>query len=122
LDERIARNSFIQIGAETGILGFILFILMNVYTYRNFLFVAKNGLSTDLVGIGTIARIGFIGNLVCSFFLSQAYSIYWVFFVVFSIVLRRLNSKASVTEEKPQSGKRVLIRGPAGSLRYGKTS
>lgn len=117
-----AHNSFIQIGAETGILGFILFILMNVYTYKNFSFVAKNGLSTDLVGIGTIARIGFIGNLVCSFFLSQAYSIYWVFFVVFSIVLRRLNSKASVAYETPQSGKRVLIRGPAGSLRYGKTS
>ena len=117
-----AHNSFIQIGAETGILGFIIFILMNVFTYKNFSFVAKNGLSTDLVGIGTTARIGFIGNLVCSFFLSQAYSIYWVFFVVFSIVLRRLNSNVSVTEEKPQSGKRVLIRGPAGSLRYGKTS
>ena len=117
-----AHNSFIQIGAETGILGFILFILMNVYTYKNFSLVARNSLSTDLVGIGTIARIGFVGNLVCSFFLSQAYSIYWVLFVVFSIVLRRLNDKASVIEEKPQSSKRVLIRGPAGSLRYGKTS
>jgi probable O-glycosylation ligase (exosortase A-associated) len=77
---RNAHNSFIQIGAEIGIIGLISFILLfylldkrlrglHLYLYQDRL--DRKGFITHLV-IGL--RISLIGYIVCSFFLSQAFS------------------------------------------------
>jgi O-antigen ligase len=85
-----AHNSFLQIGTETGILGFILFTAMSVRALKIFNYVRKNAVDTRLMMIGEIAFISFTGNLVAALFLSQAYSIIWSFFMALSVVLARL--------------------------------
>jgi putative inorganic carbon (HCO3(-)) transporter len=85
-----AHNSLIQIGTETGIIGLTLFMLLNLYAYRIFSDVAKKGPPPELNRIAEMARIGFFGNFVCSMFLSQAYSLYWIFYIALSAVLQRL--------------------------------
>jgi O-antigen ligase len=85
-----AHNSFVLIGAETGIIGFVLFTLLNFNAFRIFSKVARHGPSEEMRRIAEMARIGFVGNFACSMFLSQAYSVYWVFFIVTSAVLDRL--------------------------------
>lgn len=84
-----AHNSLVQIGAETGILGLILFVLLS---YRAFKIYGKtkNIRHEPLVKIKEIAKIGFIGHFVAAMFLSQAYSVYWVFYIGLSAVILRL--------------------------------
>jgi O-antigen ligase len=101
-----AHNSFVLIGAETGIIGFVLFILLNFYAFRIFSKVARNGPSEEMRRIAEMARIGFLGNFACSMFLSQSYSIYWVFFIVTSAVLDRLAQR----ERESLNGQRSLTR------------
>lgn len=85
-----AHNSLIQIGAETGPIGFVLFLMINLKALKMFRQVKREARSDALRKIGDMAEIGFVGNFICSMFLSQAYSIYWVFYIVLSAVLDRL--------------------------------
>jgi hypothetical protein len=63
--------------------------LLNLNAYIIFSKIAKNNESDELARVGEMARIGFVGNFVCSMFLSQAYSVYWVFYIALSAVLLR---------------------------------
>ncbi|MGD0660079.1 MAG: O-antigen ligase family protein [Syntrophorhabdales bacterium] len=107
-----AHNSFVLIGAETGIIGFVLFILLNFYAFRIFSKVARNGPSEEMRRIAEMARIGFLGNFACSMFLSQSYSIYWVFFIVTSAVLDRLAQRG----RESLNGQRNLTPREAGPV------
>ena len=40
--------------------------------------------------ISELGSIGFIGMFTASLFISQAYSIYWAFYIVFSAVVQQL--------------------------------
>jgi O-antigen ligase len=82
-----AHNSLVQIGAETGVLGFILFGLMSFNAFRIFSKVRKNARIEALVRIGEMARVGFSGLFITSMFLSQAYSVYWAFYIALSAIL-----------------------------------
>jgi O-antigen ligase len=84
-----AHNSFVLIGTETGVVGLLLYFLLNLNAYIIFSKIAKNNESDELARVGEMARIGFVGNFVCSMFLSQAYSVYWVFYIALSAVLLR---------------------------------
>lgn len=87
---QVAHNSFVQIGAEIGIFGLILFTLMtwNVFSITNR--VIKYSHSERLVRISEMVRAGFIGHVVCAMFLSQAYSVYWIFYIALSAKLHRI--------------------------------
>lgn len=82
-----AHNSLLQIGAETGIAGFLIFALLSLNSLRIFGRAARRSRSTDLARIGEIARVGFVGHLISAMFLSQAYSVYWAFYIGFSAVV-----------------------------------
>jgi O-antigen ligase len=84
-----AHNSLVQIGAETGVMGLILFSLMSFKAFRIFGHVRKEARSQVLIKIGEMARVGFLGHLISGMFLSQAYSIYWAFYIAISAVLWR---------------------------------
>jgi O-antigen ligase len=84
-----AHNSWVQVGTETGLAGFLLFGLLNLNAYRNFNRVRRKGRG-DLQRIGELALIGFAGHFASAMFLSQAYSFYWAFYIGFSAVLIRL--------------------------------
>lgn len=83
-----AHNSFVLVGAETGVIGFILFTLMNVNAFKTFWRVGRGSGSEITIRIGEMALIGFVGHLICNMFLSQAYSFYWVFYIALSCTLQ----------------------------------
>lgn len=87
------HNSFVQVGAEIGILGLILFAAMSMRVVKVTGEVIAKSRSADLVKISEMVRIGFIGHLVGAMFLSQAYSIYWVFYIVSSAKLQLMLEK-----------------------------
>ncbi len=82
------HNSIVQIGAETGIIGLILFVSLSFNAFRIFGGIANNKYNEQLSKIGEMAKIGFLGNFICAMFLSQAYSAYWAFYIVLSVVLQ----------------------------------
>jgi len=94
-----AHNSLVQIGAETGIIGLILFCLMSLNVFRITRLVIDKARSIELVKLSEMARVGFIGLFISAMFLSQAYSIYWAFYIVLSAVLKHLLDKETETAE-----------------------
>ena len=83
------HNSFLLIGAETGLIGFVLFVLMNFNSFRIFWHAEQKGISEKMLKIGEMAKIGFVGHLICIMFLSQTYSFYWIFYIALSCVLQK---------------------------------
>jgi O-antigen ligase len=97
-----AHNSLIQIGVETGIVGFILFALISFKAFRIFGKLREKTDSKELIKIAEMARVGFIGHFITVMFLSQAYSVYWAFYIVLSAVLFDLSAKEGKLESKPK--------------------
>lgn len=96
-----AHNSLIQIGAETGVAGLFLFCLLSYRAFKLFGLIAENAQSDGLAQISKMARIGFFGHLLSAMFLSQAYSVYWAFYIVLSAVLGNMFNREEQPEELP---------------------
>jgi len=90
-----AHNSLVQIGAETGIFGFILFLVLSLNAYKIFSKIAGGVEKTGLTKLGELAQAGFIGHFIAAMFLSQAYSVYWAFYIALSAALNRIREQAS---------------------------
>ncbi len=90
-----AHNSLVQIGAETGVLGLILFCMMSLNVFKITRLTIDKSRSEELVKIAEIVRVGFIGLFISIMFISQAYSIYWAFYIVLSSVLKYSFDKES---------------------------
>lgn len=88
-----AHNSIIQVGAETGLAGLVVFCLMSVKVFSITRKVKEKSRSKELIEISEMTRAGFIGHFLSSMFLSQAYSVYWVFYIALSAVLHRMLEK-----------------------------
>jgi O-antigen ligase len=85
-----AHNSVILIGAETGLAGLVLFLVLSAGVVKAFVRARKAPDGELLRSIGEMGLIGFVGMFVACLFLSQAYSFYWAFYVAFSAVATRL--------------------------------
>jgi O-antigen ligase len=84
-----AHNMVVQIGAETGVAGLSLFLIISFNVFRFLFKLPKYSNSKVMVRISEMGRVGFLGLFVSGMFLSQAYSLYWAFYVVFSAVVNR---------------------------------
>ncbi len=88
------HNSFLQIGAEVGLIGFVVFILIILRSLLTFLHTSKiEATSTEareLSTLGGLMFLGFIGHLVTTNFLTQGYSIYFVMYFALAAILKRL--------------------------------
>lgn len=88
------HNSFLQIGAEVGLIGFVVFVLISFRSLLTFLHVSKiEATSTEARELGILGGLmflGFVGHLVTSNFLSQGYSIYFVMYFALAAILKRL--------------------------------
>jgi O-antigen ligase len=87
---QVAHNMIVQIGTETGVVGLTLFMILSINILRIFTKVIKNSQNKELSKICEMGRIGFLGLFISGMFLSQAYSIYWAFYVVLSAGVNRL--------------------------------
>jgi len=95
-----AHNSIIQIGTETGVFGLMLFLMLSWNVVKIFAQVSREATSIRLKKIGEMGLAGFFGMFTAAFFLSQAYSIYWAFYIMFSVVVLRLLSNELALEGK----------------------
>ncbi len=87
---QVAHNSLVQIGAETGVIGLSLYSFLSLNVIRIFHNVRKYSHSLRLRKISELLMVGFLGMFAASLFLSQAYSLYWVFYVVLSAALSQM--------------------------------
>ena len=85
-----AHNMVVQIGVETGIFGLFLFLFLSYNVFRIFLNVRRSSISTNLVQVSEMGILGFLGLFISGMFLSQAYSLYWAFYVVISASVNQL--------------------------------
>jgi len=85
-----AHNSLIQIGSESGVIGAILFVLASLNAFRIFGQARRRSKSDGPIKIAEMARIGFVGHFISAMFVSQAYSIYWAFYIALSAIADRL--------------------------------
>lgn len=102
-----AHNSPIQIGAETGVLGFVLFLLISLNVWRILNRTKKKASQERLVKIAEMGIIGFVGLFVAGLFLSQAYSFYWAFYVAVSAVVSNLLVRDSAAQDKIANNEKI---------------
>ncbi len=99
-----AHNSFIEIAAEIGLIGFFLFCSIIIGTYKNFSLYKKVQISSphakEFQSIAAALQVAFIGSLVAAFFLSQAYSIIFTLFFALSVVMKNIALIQSVEIER----------------------
>jgi len=95
-----AHNSIVQIGTETGVFGLMLFLMLSWNVVKIFARIRREATSIKLKKIGEMGLAGFIGMFTAAFFLSQAYSLYWAFYIMFSVVAFRLLSHELALEGK----------------------
>lgn len=88
-----AHNMVVQIGTETGVIGMTLFLLMSLNVMRILRRVKRGRCPEKLDRIAEMGLAGFVGLFVSGMFLSQAYSFYWAFYVVFSAVVSHLAAR-----------------------------
>lgn len=97
---RVAHNMFIEVGGETGILGFMVFCLF-IVSALNSLNKSKRWLlktssfeeREDLIFLSDSVFVSLIGYCAAGMFLSQNYNFLLYYLVGFSIVLERLVNK-----------------------------
>jgi O-antigen ligase len=79
------HNTFLQLGSEIGLIGLIIFIILMHGTYRNLnrvnVIYDNAKADNDIEYLSRCIKIGFISLIVCAFFLSQAYSMIFPFYI-----------------------------------------
>lgn len=91
---KTAHNSFVLIAVELGVLGLAFYVFLIYKTYNNFKKIKKIFPSnTDLYRYAEFFRISLVGFIVCSFFLSQSYSIILLLIIAISSVMMKVIAK-----------------------------
>lgn len=85
-----AHNSFVQVGAELGVPGLVLFVAIVFLTFRTAARLARDALAraqpdVAVAGLASVHAAVVVGYAVSGFFLSQAYSPY-LYFVVGTVI------------------------------------
>ena len=96
----IAHNTYIQIGAEQGLIVLALFMVIMVLAIRNCRFVERANPSPRIVSMAVAIRIGLLGFAVAAFFVSAPYMVfYWMLIFVSQNVREVAMTQMAVEEE-----------------------
>ena len=95
------HNSFLQVAAEVGLIGFGVFVLINLRSAFTFVRVSRIQLqpqlpeTSEMSALGGLMLLGFVGLLVSGFFLSQGYSIFSTLYFALAAAMGRLQAGLS---------------------------
>jgi O-antigen ligase len=99
------HNSYLQVAVETGLVGFAFFLSLIMGSVRNFSRcrainpIDASGIDrSELITAAGLMQLSFAGHLLCAFFLSQAYSLFFTLFFGLSAVMRRLAAIPAAVE------------------------
>jgi O-antigen ligase len=97
------HNSYLQVAAEVGLIGFALYLLIHLRSLRTFLRLSRSRSqspeSVELGALGALMLLGFTGLMISGFFLSQGYSIFVTLYFALAACLERLQSQRSAAVE-----------------------
>jgi O-antigen ligase len=93
------HNSLLQVAAEVGLVGFAVFLAINVQTVLTLYRVSKTPReqrfnprdASELGALGGLLLLGFIGHLVAGFFLTQGYSIFSTLYFALAAAIGRVH-------------------------------
>ncbi len=79
---RFAHNSYIQVGAEIGVIGLTFFLLLILFSFRDILKAQRIFREKNEVALSELCQflgVGLIGYAACGMFLTQAYlTMFWI--------------------------------------------
>ncbi|MGH8542284.1 MAG: O-antigen ligase family protein [Gammaproteobacteria bacterium] len=110
------HNSFVQVAAEIGLVGFAVFTLISVRTLRTFWRASRiefeSAETREIRMLGSVMLLGFVGHLASAFFLTQGWSVFFTLFFALAAVVQRLQALPAVCDASNQSNVRVSRRMP----------
>ena len=92
------HNSYLQVAAEVGLIGFGIFMLINLRSLLTFLRVSRIQLqpqsteTQEMSALGGLMLLGFAGLSVAGFFLSQGYSIFSTLYFALAAAIGRIQA------------------------------
>ena len=97
------HNSYLQVAAEVGLIGFAVYLLIYLRSLRTFFRLSRAGPERGELGaISGFMLLGFTGLMISGFFLSQGYSIFATLYFALAASLERLQSQPSAAAEAPR--------------------
>jgi putative inorganic carbon (HCO3(-)) transporter len=94
---QVTHNSYIQVIAETGAVGFLLMVSLILGTLKNLgRQIPADPAHPEFVEYnraGRLLQFAFIGHCICAFFLTQGYSILFILFFGLSAAKRNIEAK-----------------------------
>ena len=92
------HNSFLQVASEVGLIGFGIFVLINLRSVFTFFRISRiqsqpqSSKTSEITTLSGLMLLGFVGLLVSGFFLSQAYSLYFTLYFALAAAIGRLQA------------------------------
>ncbi len=114
-----AHNSFVQIGAELGVVGLILFVVLLVRTGQTLgrlgrIARGQGGRAPPEVALAQTLAAALVGYCIAGFFLSQAYSALLYSVLGMVVGLAKLAPMAAHAAARPSGFRSVQVPGPYG--------
>lgn len=100
---QVAHNSYIQISAELGLFGFIVFCIIIIQSFATFLrasgIEAACEKTSEIKLLGGLMFVSFAGHFVSAIFLTQGYSVLFTLFFGLAAIIRQIQNEFTLSKD-----------------------